>query len=292
MSKGQPEDGQTGQALDRSSCGEDAQPAVPERRSRSGIISEPLSKSLKNSRALSQYTASCSAANGLLQNGASSGAVRSDSVAVSLKQQQQQQQQAAAAAAATGKPERTLDQVLEAQNGLLHFAQAAALLKRAGMEHMLLPGDQAAGAGDLEGVSGSDAVASPADFPYIGGFPFNPGLFIMTPAGVFLADSALHMAGLAEYPMQNELASAISSGKKKRKRCGMCPPCRRRINCEQCSSCRNRKTGHQICKFRKCEELKKKPSAALESFSVDFLRSHAAVDTRRHHRAPAPTLLP
>ncbi|EMP36354.1 CXXC-type zinc finger protein 5 [Chelonia mydas] len=105
---------------------------------------------------------------------------------------------------------------------------------------------------------------SPSDFPYLGAFPINPGLFIMTPAGVFLAESALHMAGLAEYPMQNELASAINSGKKKRKRCGMCPPCRRRINCEQCSSCRNRKTGHQICKFRKCEELKKKPSAALE----------------------------
>uniref|UniRef100_A0A671PHE4 CXXC-type zinc finger protein 5 n=1 Tax=Sinocyclocheilus anshuiensis TaxID=1608454 RepID=A0A671PHE4_9TELE len=111
-------------------------------------------------------------------------------------------------------------------------------------------------------------------FPYSvgsGGFPFNPGLFIMTPAGVFLADSALHMAGLTEYPVQSELASAISSGKKKRKRCGMCPPCRRRINCEQCSSCRNRKTGHQICKFRKCEELKKKPSAALEVNDTETL---------------------
>uniref|UniRef100_A0A672GIW7 CXXC-type zinc finger protein 5 n=1 Tax=Salarias fasciatus TaxID=181472 RepID=A0A672GIW7_SALFA len=140
-----------------------------------------------------------------------------------------------------------------------------------GMEHMLLPGgmgvgvgggDAGSGASDLEGTSVTDAVGGPVDFPYGvgGGFPFNPGLFIMTPAGVFLADSALHMAGLAEYPAQSELASAINSGKKKRKRCGMCPPCRRRINCEQCSSCRNRKTGHQICKFRKCEELKKKPS--------------------------------
>ncbi|KAI4814118.1 hypothetical protein KUCAC02_003325, partial [Chaenocephalus aceratus] len=90
----------------------------------------------------------------------------------------------------------------------------------------------------------------------------------MTPAGVFLADSALHMAGLAEYPAQSELASAINSGKKKRKRCGMCQPCRRRINCDQCSSCRNRKTGHQICKFRKCDELKKKPSAALETWAA------------------------
>nr|5VC9_C Chain C, CXXC-type zinc finger protein 4 [Homo sapiens]5VC9_F Chain F, CXXC-type zinc finger protein 4 [Homo sapiens] len=48
-------------------------------------------------------------------------------------------------------------------------------------------------------------------------------------------------------------------GKKKRKRCGVCVPCKRLINCGVCSSCRNRKTGHQICKFRKCEELKKKP---------------------------------
>ncbi|MEQ2158928.1 hypothetical protein GOODEAATRI_017188 [Goodea atripinnis] len=47
--------------------------------------------------------------------------------------------------------------------------------------------------------------------------------------------------------------------KRKRKRCGVCGPCRRLINCGVCSSCRNRKTGHQICKFRKCEELKKKP---------------------------------
>ncbi|XP_034020824.1 POU domain, class 4, transcription factor 1-like [Thalassophryne amazonica] len=66
-------------------------------------------------------------------------------------------------------------------------------------------------------------------------------------------------------------SSSSSSGavaKRKRKRCGVCGPCRRLINCGVCSSCRNRKTGHQICKFRKCEELKKKPggggSGALE----------------------------
>lgn len=48
-------------------------------------------------------------------------------------------------------------------------------------------------------------------------------------------------------------------GRRKRKRCGECVPCRRQTNCEQCSSCRNRKRGHQICKYRKCEELKRKP---------------------------------
>ncbi|KAK9525178.1 hypothetical protein VZT92_017501 [Zoarces viviparus] len=54
-------------------------------------------------------------------------------------------------------------------------------------------------------------------------------------------------------------SSSGATAKRKRKRCGVCGPCRRLINCGVCSSCRNRKTGHQICKFRKCEELKKKP---------------------------------
>ncbi|XP_029526144.1 CXXC-type zinc finger protein 5-like isoform X2 [Oncorhynchus nerka] len=257
----------TAEALEQNSCTEDV--PVVERRNRSGIISEPLSKSLKRSRTLSQYTAACPTnTNGHAHH---NGEAKSHPA----KPQPPPQPQPTVSALAAAKLDRTLEQVLEGQNGLLHFAQAAELLKRAGMEHMLLPGgmgmgmggsDSGSGTSDLEGASAVDSVGGVADFPYGvgGGFPFNPGLFIMTPAGVFLADSALHMAGLAEYPAQSELASAINSGKKKRKRCGMCPPCRRRINCETCSSCRNRKTGHQICKFRKCEELKKKPSAALE----------------------------
>ncbi|XP_055036056.1 CXXC-type zinc finger protein 5 isoform X1 [Paramisgurnus dabryanus] len=274
MSVGQPVGSRTPKAQDQDEdqdkrSSRENSPVI-ERRNRSGIISEPLSKSLKRSRTLSQYTAACpQTANGLKHNGQAKGHAAKPQPA------QQQQQQPSASALVPSKLDRTLEQVLEGQNGLLHFAQAAALLKRAGMEHMLLPGGMGVGMGgvggeagtvDLEGASVADTVGGHTDFPYGvgGGFPFNPGLFIMTPAGVFLADSALHMAGLTEYPVQNDLASAISSGKKKRKRCGMCPPCRRRINCEQCSSCRNRKTGHQICKFRKCEELKKKPSAALE----------------------------
>ncbi|KAL2094848.1 hypothetical protein ACEWY4_009567 [Coilia grayii] len=288
------EGSRTAEAQDQSSrCPPDS-PVAAERRNRSGIISEPLSKSLKHSRALSQYTPACPNStnapplNGLHSNKSHSSAKTQEPTTNTSPLQQQQQPPTTVAT--LGKLDRTLEQMLEGQNGLLHFAQAAALLKRAGMEHMLLPGGgvglglgvvggDSGGAGggggggvgaggELEAASAVDAVGSLADaFAYGvgGGFPFNPGLFIMTPAGVFLADSALHMAGLAEYPAaQSDLASAISSGKKKRKRCGMCPPCRRRINCEQCSSCRNRKTGHQICKFRKCEELKKKPSAALE----------------------------
>ncbi|XP_075390585.1 methylcytosine dioxygenase TET1 [Tenrec ecaudatus] len=49
-------------------------------------------------------------------------------------------------------------------------------------------------------------------------------------------------------------------GKKKRKRCGVCVPCQQKTNCGECTYCKNRKNSHQICKKRKCEELKKKPS--------------------------------
>lgn len=52
--------------------------------------------------------------------------------------------------------------------------------------------------------------------------------------------------------------------RKKRSRCGMCEPCLRKINCGQCSCCLKRSTGHQICKLRKCVELKRRrPSSPL-----------------------------
>ncbi|XP_075457493.1 methylcytosine dioxygenase TET3 isoform X1 [Ascaphus truei] len=46
--------------------------------------------------------------------------------------------------------------------------------------------------------------------------------------------------------------------RKKRKRCGHCVPCLRKEPCGECYNCVNRNTSHQICKLRKCEELKKK----------------------------------
>ncbi|XP_023616377.1 CXXC-type zinc finger protein 5-like isoform X2 [Myotis lucifugus] len=54
-------------------------------------------------------------------------------------------------------------------------------------------------------------------------------------------------------------------GRKKRKRCGTCEPCRRPENCGACTSCTNRRT-HQICKLRKCEVLKKKAGLLKETF--------------------------
>ncbi|XP_040905053.1 methylcytosine dioxygenase TET1 [Toxotes jaculatrix] len=56
--------------------------------------------------------------------------------------------------------------------------------------------------------------------------------------------------------------------RKKRSRCGECEPCLRRINCGQCSCCLNRRTGHQICKLRKCVELKRRRSSSLLTLSA------------------------
>lgn len=57
-----------------------------------------------------------------------------------------------------------------------------------------------------------------------------------------------------------ELIEPVAPQKKKRKRCGICGPCMRKENCGTCSNCLNRKIGHQICKLRKCDELKRRKS--------------------------------
>ncbi|KAK8768933.1 hypothetical protein V5799_014602, partial [Amblyomma americanum] len=45
--------------------------------------------------------------------------------------------------------------------------------------------------------------------------------------------------------------------KKKRKRCGECPGCLKKDNCGECGPCRSVRS-HQICKMRKCDQLKTK----------------------------------
>ncbi|KAG7496954.1 CXXC-type zinc finger protein 5-like [Solea senegalensis] len=77
------------------------------------------------------------------------------------------------------------------------------------------------------------------------------------PSSASPSSSVVTAGGVALSTSSSAASGAVA--KRKRKRCGVCGPCRRLINCGVCSSCRNRKTGHQICKFRKCEELKKKP---------------------------------
>uniref|UniRef100_A0A3P8XKT2 Methylcytosine dioxygenase TET n=1 Tax=Esox lucius TaxID=8010 RepID=A0A3P8XKT2_ESOLU len=58
-------------------------------------------------------------------------------------------------------------------------------------------------------------------------------------------------------PLTHEEAQVAAQGKKRR-RCGVCEPCMRKENCGTCSNCVNRKIGKQICKMRKCDQLKKK----------------------------------
>ncbi|KAJ3610649.1 hypothetical protein NHX12_022741 [Muraenolepis orangiensis] len=63
--------------------------------------------------------------------------------------------------------------------------------------------------------------------------------------------------------------------RKKRSRCGGCEPCLRQISCGRCSCCVNRSTGHQICKLRKCVELKKRRSSLLLSPATTQVRPPA-----------------
>ena len=62
--------------------------------------------------------------------------------------------------------------------------------------------------------------------------------------------------------MENNLPSGsvmLAQGPSgKRKRCGVCGPCRNKVSCGECQQCRNRATSRQICKFRKCIFLKGK----------------------------------
>lgn len=64
--------------------------------------------------------------------------------------------------------------------------------------------------------------------------------------------------GGATSPSPGDGSTSSQNKKKKRKRCGVCKPCLTKQNCGECSSCKNRRTGHQICKMRKCVELRKK----------------------------------
>ncbi|XP_058405820.1 CXXC-type zinc finger protein 4 isoform X1 [Diceros bicornis minor] len=138
------------------------------------------------------------------------------------------------------------------------------------------------GAAEAEIMNLPERVGTFSALPALGGLSLPPGVIVMTAlpspaaASAAVSDSAFQIANLADCPQSHSSSSSSSSGgagganpaKKKRKRCGVCVPCKRLINCGVCSSCRNRKTGHQICKFRKCEELKKKPGTSLERTPV------------------------
>lgn len=61
-------------------------------------------------------------------------------------------------------------------------------------------------------------------------------------------------------PFDASSDTSVDLQKKRRKKCGVCTPCLRKENCGTCANCLNRKTGKQICKLRKCQELKRRQS--------------------------------
>lgn len=72
-------------------------------------------------------------------------------------------------------------------------------------------------------------------------------------------ESEHQQAGLFSLsPHDASLDAALDLQKKRRKKCGACTPCLRKQNCNTCANCLNRKTGKQICKLRKCEQLRKR----------------------------------
>lgn len=84
---------------------------------------------------------------------------------------------------------------------------------------------------------------------------------VVSPAADYIR-SEHEQAGMFTLPLMEdqELMEPLLPQKKKRKRCGICGPCLQKENCGSCSNCLNRKVGHQICKLRKCDELKRRKS--------------------------------
>ncbi|XP_008047884.1 methylcytosine dioxygenase TET1-like, partial [Carlito syrichta] len=82
-----------------------------------------------------------------------------------------------------------------------------------------------------------------------------------TDVNTTVVSAPMSLASTSSSPSYTTLLPTLE--KKKRKRCGVCEPCQQKTNCGECTYCKNRKNSHQICKKRKCEELKKKPSVIV-----------------------------
>ncbi|XP_029627544.1 CXXC-type zinc finger protein 5-like [Salmo trutta] len=259
-------------------------PSSPEQQRANRILSEPLRRSLKRSHpcSLSEYLNNT---NRLAHHHSSSSStdIRGFLHPTAAQHRPNQPRQPKPHRA----PSSNID-LWDSPSGL-HLAHAAELLMRAGALTLTpTPKDQGplgglgAGeaGGDVEEVEGGsrvegDSMGCVTDFlPLLGcsWFSLNPGLFALTAGGGgFLTGGggSMGMAGIGEgvERLRGESSSpggGGGAGRRKRKRCGECVPCRRMGNCEECSACRNRKTGHQICKYRKCEQLKKKAATGLE----------------------------
>ncbi|KAF0033612.1 hypothetical protein F2P81_013678 [Scophthalmus maximus] len=107
-------------------------------------------------------------------------------------------------------------------------------------------------------------------------------------------ESEHQQAGLfALPPLDGSLDAAVDLQKKRRKKCGACTPCLRKENCGSCANCLNRRTGKQICRMRKCDELKKRRDeweTVREVSSVDGPRSGGQMEIGSHDRLQEGTL--
>ncbi|XP_056601030.1 methylcytosine dioxygenase TET3 isoform X3 [Triplophysa dalaica] len=111
---------------------------------------------------------------------------------------------------------------------------------------------------------------------------------VVSPAAAYIR-SEHEQAGLFSLPQMEgeELMEPVVPQKKKRKRCGVCGPCTRKENCGTCANCLNRKIGHQICKLRKCDELKrrKNPWETVSAVgSVDGPKGRGQMEVGSHDR--------
>ncbi|GFY55634.1 CXXC-type domain-containing protein [Trichonephila inaurata madagascariensis] len=88
-----------------------------------------------------------------------------------------------------------------------------------------------------------------------------------------------HQAQIEQWDRMNQptmpnmapMPEAEKATRKKRKRCGECPGCQTKANCGACGPCKSVRS-HQICKMRKCEQLKtKKEKAAAAKASGQIL---------------------
>ncbi|XP_027445026.1 methylcytosine dioxygenase TET1 [Zalophus californianus] len=116
------------------------------------------------------------------------------------------------------------------ERGLVHASQGITQLSQAG-------------ASTLEGGSSQISMTSVVDI------------------NTTVVSRPVSLASTSSSPSYTTLLPTLE--KKKRKRCGVCEPCQQKTNCGECTYCKNRKNSHQICKKRKCEELKKKPSVLV-----------------------------
>ncbi|XP_076327806.1 uncharacterized protein LOC143234378 [Tachypleus tridentatus] len=67
------------------------------------------------------------------------------------------------------------------------------------------------------------------------------------------------------------IPEATEKPKKKRKRCGECPGCLKKDNCGECGPCKSVRS-HQICKMRKCDQLKTKKERASGVAVVSMMK--------------------